>query len=80
MSGVPLELVPLPEVQVVQLAGEWAADSAGGCSVHPLWRRNPRFHIVLSSFGRVRCVRERRPRRPALAAGAGGLCAAGACQ
>lgn len=54
MSGVPLELVPLPEMQVAQLAGEWAADSAGGCNVHPQWRRNPKFYLIMNSAGRVR--------------------------
>lgn len=55
MSAVPLELVPLPEMQTVQLAGEWTTETAGGCNVNPLWRRNPKFHIVLSNFGRV-CI------------------------
>ncbi|KAG2495537.1 hypothetical protein HYH03_006480 [Edaphochlamys debaryana] len=66
MSAVPLELVPLPEMQSVQLAGEWTPESAGGCNVNPLWRRNPKFHICLNSFGRVRITlsRSRPPRIP----------------
>ncbi|GLI63404.1 hypothetical protein VaNZ11_006368 [Volvox africanus] len=63
MSGVPLELVPLPEMQSVQLPGEWTAETAGGCNVNPLWRRNPKYHIVLTSFGRVRITLSRVPSR-----------------
>ncbi|KAG2449615.1 hypothetical protein HYH02_005148 [Chlamydomonas schloesseri] len=61
MSAVPLELVPLPEMQTMQLAGEWTAETAGGCNVNPLWRRNPKFHIVLATFGRVRITLARAP-------------------
>ncbi|EFJ41862.1 hypothetical protein VOLCADRAFT_98154 [Volvox carteri f. nagariensis] len=68
MSGVPLELVPLPEMQSVQLPGEWSSETAGGCNVNPLWRRNPKYYIVLASFGRVRItlsrVPSRKPRHP----------------
>ncbi|GLC47345.1 Calpain-type cysteine protease dek1, partial [Pleodorina starrii] len=63
MSGVPLELVPLPEMQCMQLGGEWSPETAGGCNVNPLWRRNPKFHIVLTSFGRVRITLSRSPGR-----------------
>ncbi|GFR44608.1 hypothetical protein Agub_g5891, partial [Astrephomene gubernaculifera] len=63
MSGVPLELVPLPEMQCMQLPGEWSAETAGGCNVNPLWRRNPKYHIVLSSYGRVRITLSRAPSR-----------------
>ncbi|KXZ50588.1 hypothetical protein GPECTOR_16g763 [Gonium pectorale] len=51
MSGVPLELVPLPEMQAVTLPGEWTPESAGGCNVHPLWRRNPKYLLVLLPAG-----------------------------
>lgn len=55
LSGVPLELVPLPDCQACVLAGEWGQDSAGGCCVNPLWRRNPRYHVMLTGgAGRIR--------------------------
>ena len=48
MSGVPVELVPLPEVKCVVVQGEWGADSSGGCDLNPVWRKNPRYMLVLS--------------------------------
>lgn len=36
--------------------GQWAEDSAGGCDLHPTWRRNPRYLLVLSAAARVRSV------------------------
>jgi hypothetical protein len=37
-----------------RLSGEWTQESAGGCDVNPLWRKNPRFHLFMPSGGRAR--------------------------
>lgn len=71
MSSAPLELVPLPETQTVHLPGEWGPETSGGCDVNPLWwKRNPKFHVIMPSFGRVRRVAGRGGRRSPPPAGA----------
>lgn len=62
MSGVPIELVPLPEVKCVVVNGEWKDDSSGGCDIHPLWKKNPRFLLVMSGQGRARITLTRLPK------------------
>lgn len=42
------------QVACTVLFGEWSNDTAGGCDVHPLWRKNPRFHLFMPSGGRAR--------------------------
>ena len=59
MSGVAVELVPLPEMKTVVMRGEWGADNAGGCDINPLWKKNPRYLLQLSKAGKVKCVRGR---------------------
>jgi hypothetical protein len=54
MSGVPLELVPLPELKTVVLQGEWREDCAGGCDLHPTWKKNPRYLLALSAAARTK--------------------------
>ena len=54
MSSVPVELVPLPEVKALVLPGEWADASAGGCDMHPTWRKNPRFLLELHQANKVK--------------------------
>lgn len=48
MSAVPVELVPLPEVKCVVAQGEWGQETSGGCDINPVWRKNPRWLLVLS--------------------------------
>ncbi|KAJ9524597.1 hypothetical protein QJQ45_024188 [Haematococcus lacustris] len=54
MSAVPLQLVPLPEVKSSVLQGEWRHETAGGCDLHPSWRKNPRYLLCLSQQTRTR--------------------------
>ena len=56
MSSVPVELVPLPEVKCMVVQGEWGKDTSGGCDLNPVWRKNPRYLLVLSQPARPRCV------------------------
>lgn len=54
MSAVPVELVPLPEVKCMVLHGEWNSLNSGGCDMSPLWKKNPRYLLVLSSKAKIK--------------------------
>ncbi|KAF5833132.1 hypothetical protein DUNSADRAFT_10650 [Dunaliella salina] len=56
LSGVPVELVPLPELKTIVLQGSWRAETAGGCDLHPTWRKNPRFLLALQKPCSLRAI------------------------
>jgi len=59
MSGVPVELVPLPEVKCMVLQGEWHEENSGGCDLNPTWKKNPRYLLALSKNGKARITLNR---------------------
>mmetsp|Transcript_4340 Transcript_4340/g.11784 ORF Transcript_4340/g.11784 Transcript_4340/m.11784 type:complete len:896 (-) Transcript_4340:395-3082(-) len=59
LSGVPVELVPLPELKTIVLQGSWRAETAGGCDLHPTWRKNPRFLLALQQPCSLRVILSR---------------------
>uniref|UniRef100_A0A7R9V2F7 Calpain catalytic domain-containing protein n=1 Tax=Chlamydomonas euryale TaxID=1486919 RepID=A0A7R9V2F7_9CHLO len=66
LSGVPVELVPLPELKTLAVVGEWHEENAGGCDLHPLWKKNPRYLLVTKSPSKAsitlsRTVKSKRP-------------------
>lgn len=54
MSGVPVELVPLPEEKCITLQGEWKEGNSGGCDLSPVWKRNPRYILAMASHAKVK--------------------------
>ncbi|KAG1659729.1 hypothetical protein FOA52_009446 [Chlamydomonas sp. UWO 241] len=49
LSSVPVELVPLPELKSFALGGEWMPESSGGCDLNPVWKKNPRYLLILKA-------------------------------
>ncbi|GAX81250.1 hypothetical protein CEUSTIGMA_g8682.t1 [Chlamydomonas eustigma] len=64
MSGVPVELVPLPEVKCMVVKGSWGPETSGGCDLSPVWKRNPRFLLVLKENKSAKITLTRSGRDP----------------
>ncbi|GMH35385.1 hypothetical protein BSKO_03253 [Bryopsis sp. KO-2023] len=54
LSGIPLELTPLPQKKTVTLNGSWTREMSGGCNLNPGWNKNPMFTLTTTTKGSYR--------------------------
>eukprot|EP00873_Tetraselmis_striata_P036137 jgi/Tetstr1/456401/TSEL_043135.t1 len=43
IGSSPVELVQFPPVRSITLAHKWEEETAGGCDLNPMWKKNPKF-------------------------------------
>lgn len=52
-------------VHTVSAQGGWRSDTAGGCDLHPTWRKNPRYLLALQQGARTKVSLSRAAKAPA---------------